>query len=42
MREVLMDITRHRNIRWLNLYINLDGMHDIHVMLEDSKRKIYD
>ena len=32
------NLTRHKTLRWLNLEINLNGKHDIQLLLEDSRR----
>ena len=32
------ELARHKNITWLEFYIKTDGEHDIHLLLEDSRR----
>ena len=31
-------LARHKNITWLEFYIKIDGEHDVHLLLEDSRR----
>ena len=36
----IANLTKSKNIRWFNMYFQLNGKYDVEILLEDSKRNV--